>query len=189
MGRLSSKFPSLPTLDALFLLAGAAWGVSNTTGIQEALVSPMTALREAFQQAGTPREPELLGEWILIRNVATDEFVNGGHGPDYVEFNAEGLRREDAGNRVEWTLSFARGGDGKLRARSDTVWVPSGDISPVVFTTEGDILFEKEYGGDSSWIYRCRVSNSVQLVCLSKDHENGHGLEFRKVAAAGRPRR
>jgi hypothetical protein len=106
-----------------------------------------------------------------------------------VEFDPEGLRRKDVGNRLEWTLSFERAADGKLHARSDTAWVPTGDISPVVFNAEGDILFEKEYGGDGAWIYRCRVSNSVQLVCLLKDHEDGHGLEFRKVAAAGRPRR
>jgi hypothetical protein len=170
----------------LLHLAALAASFSKAEHVQQAAdESAMSRLRESFQRAGSPSERDLPGRWVLIRTVATERFTTGRNGPDHVVFDPEGIRRETRGEkRLEWTLSFERSDSGKLQVRSDTVWVPTGDFSPVDFSTEGDLLFEKQYGADSRWIYRCRASNTRQLVCLLKDHESGHGVQFRKISVA-----
>lgn len=187
MGHFSSQLRSFCTLAVVALLsAPATGGLWKFAHLEQGRVeSPMTRLRELFQRADSPREVDVLGSWVLIRHVLTEKFITGRDGPDHVLFDVDGVRREaQAGKELEWILVFSRGGAGKLQVKSDTVWVPTGDISAVDFNSEGDLTFEKQYGGDSDWIYRCRASNAGHLVCLLRGHESGHGVEFRKLAAA-----
>jgi hypothetical protein len=143
--------------------------------------SAMGQLRAAFDRAAPPRLGDLRGEWVLVRHVSTERFLTGGDGPDHLLFDPVGIRREVRnGTRREWTVTFACRGNQTCHAKSDTVWEPTGDASPVDVSTEGDALFEKQYGGDARWIYRCRAASATELLCLLRGHENGHGVVFRK---------
>jgi hypothetical protein len=61
--------------------------------------------------------------------------------------------------------------------------VPTGDSSRVEFR-ENELRFEKQYGGDARWVYRC-LTESGDLVCLLTGHESGHAVVFRKINNAG----
>jgi hypothetical protein len=120
----------------------------------------------------------LPGEWVLVRHLSTERFLTGRSGPDRVLFDPAGIRRTVTSR--EWTATFACS-DEKCHVKSDTVWEPTGDVSPVDFSSDGDAIFEKQYGGDARWIYHCRASNATELLCLLRGHENGHGVVFRKA--------
>ena len=143
---------------------------------------PMEQLRSEFERAAAARGNDLLGTWVLVRHVMTEAFITGRAGPDHLLSDSDGVRRDMSGRRrLEWRLTIERGTDHKLRAISETVWEPSGDSSVLEFTERGDFVFEKQYGGEGRWIYRCRRKDSRELICLLKDHETGHGVVFRKT--------
>ena len=139
-------------------------------------------LRQMFERSRNPSENELLGQWVLIRHVMTERFLTGRSGPDHVLFEANGIRRTNqSGSPLEWIVTFERRTDGKLRVRSDTAWVPRGDVANLDFDSPGEFRFEKDYAGDSAWVYRCREATNRQLLCLLSGHETGHGIVFLKM--------
>jgi len=100
----------------------------------------LNQLRRAFQQARAVRREELLGgRWVEIANVATERFINGRSGPDQVQFDVTRA--------------------GALQVVFETVWDGHGDVAPVHVASNGDVTFEKEYGGEGRWIYRCRAAS------------------------------
>lgn len=148
--------------------------------------SAMSRVRDSFRRASIPRLADLPGVWVLTRHVSTERFLTGGTGPDHALFDANGIRRTiDARARFEWTLEFQRTADGHLRAISHTVWFPTDDASDVVFRENRDLVFQKDYGGDRAWVYRCRALAPDHLVCLLDGSDTGHGVEFTKAAQQG----
>jgi hypothetical protein len=142
----------------------------------------MARLGDSFRKARRLQPAELLGIWVEITNVSTEMFETGRSGPDNVLFDIAGIRHEDQpGHPLDWTLTFRMAQEGHLQVTSDRSWGPTGDISPANFNSNGDLTFEKHYGGDAQWIYRCRAANSRRLVCLLRNHERGHGVEFLKT--------
>jgi len=160
--------------------ATAFQGTSDQPGIER---PSMSHLRRAFQRARRVRREELLGgRWVEIAYVATERFINGGSGPDHVQFDVRGIRRTDApGQPLEWTMTFRVTRAGALQVAFETAWDGLGDVAPVRVASNGDVTFEKEYGGEGRWIYRCRAASATHLVCLLRDHESGHGMEFLKM--------
>ena len=143
----------------------------------------MARLRDSFRKAKRAQPSELVGTWVEITNVFTETFLTGRSGPDHVLFDIAGIRRDDQpGHPLDWTLTFRTGRAEDLQVISDTAWVPTGDISSVNFDSNGDFTFEKQYGGDAQWIYRCRAANSNRLICLLRNHEGGHAVEFLRQA-------
>jgi hypothetical protein len=149
----------------------------------------MTSLRASFRRAVQPKPNELVtGLWVEITTIATERFVSGGSGPEHVLFDIEGIKRPDQHDYpFDWTMRF-RAVRGGLQATFESVGTPKGnrpDTAAVQFNAAGDLVFEKGYGGDGQWIYRCRAVNVQRLVCLLLDHENGHGVEFLRIADVG----
>lgn len=144
-----------PAVTVLLLMLLLAYKVGEAVRVQEpGAASAMGQLRAAFELAAPPRPKDLLGDWVLVKHVLTERFLTGRDGPDHVLFDPVRIRREGRnGTRGEWTVTFACRGDEKCHATSGTVWEPTGDVSPVEFSTDGDALFEKAYRGDSRWIY------------------------------------
>jgi hypothetical protein len=143
----------------------------------------MSHLRRAFQQARRVRREELLsGRWVEITNVMTERFVNGHAGPDHVQFDVRGIRRADVpGHPLDWTMTFRVTRSGALQVAFETAWDGGGDVAPVRVASNGEVTFEKEYGGEGRWIYRCRAASATHLVCLLRGHKSGHGMEFLKI--------
>jgi hypothetical protein len=155
--------------------------------------SAMIRLQASFRQASTPQKDDLLGTWVLIRHVATEEFITGMQGPDHVLFDPQGIKHgakrlgaspqeNNQLSPMEWRLTFRASSSGDPQVTSDTAWIPSGDTSSVHFTSEGDLIFEKDYGGDSKLIYRCRTLTARNLICLLRNREDSHGIEFLKIS-------
>jgi hypothetical protein len=155
--------------------------------------SAMIWLQDSFRRARTPQEKDLPGTWVLIRHVATEEFFTGMQGPDHVLFDPNGIKQgakrlglspqpDNERSPLEWTLTFHTNSAGQPQVRSDTAWIPSGDTSSVRFTSEGDLILEKDYGGDSKLSYRCRALTARNLVCLLRNREDSHGIEFLKTS-------
>lgn len=133
----------------------------------------ITELRRIFEQATMPRGDALVGRWVMIRHVMTERFIRGRNGPDHIIFDIQGIRSGGGPtNPLEWVLTL-RGMPLVARER---------DISSVGFNSAGELIFAKDYAGDSLWFYRCRLVNTQRLVCLMKDHEDGHGVEFFRSA-------
>jgi len=123
---------------------------------------------------------------MLIRHIMTAKFLKQPNGRDHQTFDLQGIRRDKSpGTPLEWTMTISAAKNGKLHLTSRTQWAPSGDVSPVTFNSEGEMLFTKDYGNDSKWVYRCRAWSPTRLVCLLQDHESGHGLEFNKMPLPG----
>src|SRR4051812_6312135 len=96
-------------------LAAAAVCVAAESGISQnaprLASAAMLQLRESFQRARAPHDNELLGTWMLIRDVSTEEFLTGMQGPDHLLFDPNGIRRDpqtsganSAEKPFEWTL-------------------------------------------------------------------------------------
>ena len=142
----------------------------------------MMVLQQMFKECKPPRPKDLPGDWMLIRHIMTAKFLKQPNGRDHQTFNIQGIRRDKSpGTPLEWTMSIGAAKNGRLRVTSHTQWEPTGDVSPLTFNSAGDMLFTKDYGHDSKWVYRCRAGSPTRLVCLLKDHEAGHGLEFTKM--------
>lgn len=160
---------------AFACLAGAQQQ-RNTPPSPSQATSPMLQVRALFRAAKPLKPAQLFGTWVKVKEVWTLQALTGHSGPDHVT----GMRRPDlAGAPVDWKLTFRRSA-GHIRAASQTAWQPSGDAFNVKFEANGDFIFEKQTGGDSNYVLRCRVSDSHDLVCLDT-HTNGHGIEFRKI--------
>ena len=147
----------------------------------------MASLRERFDRAASVKAGDLSGKWILIRNVMTQKFLTGHDGPDHVLFNDDGIHstsRFDGfspaapENQLEWVMTFTSGNASDIQVKLDTAWTPAGGIERVTLMPNGDAVFKKDYGGDSAWIYRCRLAAVSNLICVKQGQENGHGLEF-----------
>jgi hypothetical protein len=148
---------------------------------------PMAQLRDRFQKAAAVTPKELIGRWVVIRNITTQKFINGREGPDHVEFESDGVRsrteRKDVpqspqGEPLEWVSTFRMVPSGQVEVTSDASWLPTENKSPVTINANKEAVFTKAYGGDSAWIYRCRLAGPRNLLCLLRGHEDGHGIEF-----------
>lgn len=160
---------------ALACVAGAQQQ-RNTPPSPSQAASPMLQVRALFRAAKPLKPAQLLGTWVKVKEVWTLQALTGHSGPDHVT----GMRRPDlAGDPVDWKLTF-RGSAGHIHVLSDTAWQPTGNASDVKFKANGDLVFEKQTGGDANYLLRCRASDSHNLVCLDT-HTNGHGIEFRKI--------
>jgi hypothetical protein len=149
---------------------------------QPAADTPWAHLLKSFQQAKPPKPGDLPGEWVQTQNVSTSKFINGKDGPDFVQSDIQGIRRKDLpGGPLEWRLSINVAAGGRLQLTSHTAWVPTGDVSVASFNSQGDLIFGKDYGGDSMWIYRCRSASATNLVCVMKNPGAGHAIEFHKT--------
>jgi hypothetical protein len=161
--------------------------------------SPMAQLRSQFAAASSASQQNLLGRWVAVREIWTEEFLTGKTGADHVESDQNGLRRTAnsqsvvgrprsnvAGHPLEWTLTF-HNRDSHLQATSEVPWQPSGDISNIKFSENGDFTFTKDYGGDAEWVYRCRAASLSELICVL-DGGKGHGVVFRKMQDEQLPR-
>ena len=136
----------------------------------------MNQLQEFFKKAGQPNITDVKGSWMLTAYIETEKFITGEDGPDHILFDLNGIKGKD-----KWTLIFNSDVNGKIQATSNVGWIPTGDVSPVNFNSNGDMIFEKDYGGDGAWIFRCRDIDSIHLVCLLQGNENGHAMEFSKI--------
>lgn len=154
--------------------------------------SAMTRMRVLFDAAEPAKPENLLGEWVAVKEVWTENFLTGRTGPDHIEADENGIRRRQSGeysvgrprsvepgHSLDWKLTFRAHGE-SIQAVSDVPWPPTGDVSNVRFAANGDFVFDKDYGGDSMWSYRCRAVDPQRIVCLLKEAE-GHGVEFRKL--------
>ena len=161
--------------------------------------SPMARLRRQFAVSGSAEEENLLGRWIAVKEIWTEDFLTGKTGPDHVESDKNGLRRTSsslsvlgrprtnvAGNPLEWTLTFQNKAN-HLQATSEVPWEPTGDTSNVKFSKSGDFTFSKDYGGDALWTYHCRAATSSELICVL-DGGKGHGVVFVKKEGTHRDR-
>lgn len=129
-----------------------------------------------FSTAKPAKAAQLLGTWVKVSEIWTERDLTGGTGPDHVY----GRRRTNIpGSPVDWKVTFQKSA-GHVEATSDTVWQPSGDSSDVKFESNGDFIFQKQTGGDSNYVFRCRMAAGDELVCLDI-HVQGHGIEFRRV--------
>jgi hypothetical protein len=155
--------------------------------------TPMATLRDRFENAAAVKPADLAGDWVLIRNINTEKFITGGEGPDHVEFNAGGVQsqmlRQDVprptqDNPLEWVATFKMLPAGGVEITSHTSW-SGDDKSAVTITPTGEAVFTKSYGGDSPYIYRCRLATPRNLICLFRNHEDGHGVEFLKTMQVG----
>jgi hypothetical protein len=154
--------------------------------------SPMVRMQRSFAAAKPAKPENLLGTWVAVKEVSTEKFLTGRIGADHVEADESGIRRGEPGQStvgrprsilpghpLDWKLTFRKGGE-RIQAVSETPWEPTGDTSDVTFDSGGDFIFEKDYGGDAMWVYRCRAADLRRIVCLFKNAD-GHGVEFRKV--------
>ena len=161
------------TIAVLLLSAGMCHLAADT---------PWERLLRSFQQSKPPNVGDLPGEWVQTKDVSTSKSLNGHDGPDLVLSDIEGIRRKHLpGSPLEWRLSITVAADRRLHLTSHTAWIPTGDVSVASFNVQGDLIFGKDYGGDSMWIYRCRSVTSTHLVCVMKNPAAGHGIEFRKM--------
>jgi len=135
----------------------------------------MDQLRGLFTAGKPAKTGQLLGTWAKVREIWTEQALTGRNGPDHV-FDIR--RMNKTGHSTDWSLTFHDSG-GKLQATSYTAWKPTGDSSYVKFESGGDFVFEKQMGGDSNYIFRCRAINESELVCLDA-RSHGHAIEFRK---------
>jgi hypothetical protein len=157
---------------SLMLISAAA------AGAQAPARRDMTALSKDFKAAPVPAKSALLGRWILVTNVNTEHFITGRDGPDRVLAVPSGVR--DSAGKAYWTLEFRRGRNSRLTLTSDAAFV--GEYSPPMsFNARGELTFSQDYGGDSGYLYRCRMPNANTLICL--EAHPGHGVEFRRMTA------
>lgn len=141
--------------------------------------SAMVEMQERFAAAKPARRADLVGTWVAVKEVWTEKFLTGRTGPDHVASDENGIRRPNAplkstigrpqtavpGRPLEWRLTFRRHEDG-MEAESEVPWVPTGDVAQVAFGPNGDFRFEKQYGGDGRWIYRCRAVDPKNGSCV-----------------------
>ena len=108
----------------------------------------------------------------MIRYVATEQFLHGRPGPDHILFDLGGIRSGgDPTGPLEWVLTL----------QGSTLTANTRNISSIGFNAARELVFAKDYSGDSLWHYRCRSVNTQRLICLMKDHEDDHGVEFLKM--------
>jgi hypothetical protein len=149
----------------------------------------MASLRASFRRASRPQPSELVrGTWVEITNIATEQFVTGRSRPEHMLFDMEGIKRPELPKRpYDWTLRFSAA-QSAVVVTFESAWTPAGnrpDTATTHFDAAGDLVFEKDYGGDGRWIYRCRAASAQRLVCLLQNHETGHGVEFLRIDAGG----
>lgn len=166
-------------LALLVMLIGAApiFGANQT--------SSWSTFRRSFSQAHSVRPENLIGVWIHTRDIATHMYIDGRSGPDSDEYDPKGIRRPEVpGSPYDWRVTFEKT-QRRIKARSDSAWEPTGDVSSVQFESDGSFVFVKDYGADEGpSSFRCRVEADDTLICLEKS-ANGrtfeHGVEFRRV--------
>ena len=141
--------------------------------------SPMQALLAEFRAAHSPSAAELLGRWVLVLNVNTQAFLTGQSGPDHVEADSAGVRDGSKGSELYWVLDISKGADGQLIAKSTTTWA-GNETSLLRVSANDGVRFDKDYGGDSPYPYRCRLSGD-RLICVFDEPKPGHGVVFRRT--------
>jgi hypothetical protein len=133
--------------------------------------SPMVSLSKIFHGARRPKVEALVGKWILVSRITTEEFNSGREGQDIVKADPSGLRLQRVpGHPLDWELNLSSGASGHLEDLNDR-------HASIYLDSKGELTIEKDYGGDHLSTYRCRSASS-HLVCLLTGFENGSGLEF-----------
>lgn len=142
--------------------------------------TPMRRLLEAFRKASPPSAAQLLGRWVAIRTISTEDFITGRQGPDRESFDERGLRRrQEPGAPLEWTIVIGEV-DHKLTVKSHPVWSAETEY-PLDLKRGSELFLAAQFDGDTDETFRCRVSSSTNLVCLLMKHEYGDGVEFRQM--------
>ncbi|MEA2166480.1 MAG: hypothetical protein QOK37_4607 [Thermoanaerobaculia bacterium] len=161
-----------------FLTAGAM--SSAEAAGEPRLGTPMRHLLKQFRTAKSPSSGHLLGRWVQIRSISTERFLTGMEGPDHLSFEPAGLRREtESGRPLEWTLVISKTDD-ELTLKSNPFWSKERE-SPLRIDRGADLLIDAQFDADTEEGYRCRLSETGNLVCLLDRHEYGNGVEFRKM--------
>jgi hypothetical protein len=184
----SFERPEAGAIDILFResLPGNPAGVARTirvekhTGFLRSEQSPMEVLINEFSAAAPSKDDQVVGAWILVLNVNTENFLTGRSGADSVLADPSGVRDANLGNRPYWELVVDRGPDGSLLGRSRTTWT-ADEVSPITRGQDGDLRFTKDYGGDTGYRYRCRAVGADRLVCLFDRPNTGHGVAFSRM--------
>jgi hypothetical protein len=165
----------------LAAVASLAW--SHELCAQNQMAPPtrseMAKLLTDFRGGHPPAASEVLGNWIMVRNVFTEQFLSGRDGPDQVLADTRGIRDSTAPHTPYWEMRVTRDANGKLIGASRTTWT-GHDVSPMKFNNRGELTFLKETGGDSPYRYRCRMPTAKRLICIFDQAIPGHGVEFQK---------
>jgi hypothetical protein len=69
-------------------------------GALNARQTPMLRMEKMFADAKAAKPTELTGSWVLVKQVFTQEYVNGENGPDHVVANSHGIRHRDVAAQV-----------------------------------------------------------------------------------------
>jgi hypothetical protein len=161
-----------------FQLASMVLALVTSAALGQDPRRDMAALTKGFASATIPTAAQLVGNWILVTNVNTEQFLSGRDGPDQVRTDSAGVR--DSTGNPYWTLEFRSGRGGGMTLTSRAAFV--GEYSPpYAFDSKGEFTFVQDYGGDSGYRYRCRMPSTHALICL--EAHPGHGVEFRRLAS------
>lgn len=125
-----------------------------------------------------PEEKEILGRWLMVREIDTEQFLTGKAGPDHILFDERGVRDTTAGRPYKWALIVSLDNEGRLIGSSRTTWTRP-ERSRFDFSSR-EIMFSKDYGGHAPYHYRCRMPAANRLVCILDKANPGHAVEFRK---------
>jgi len=140
-------------------------------------IGPMLS---AFRAAGhAPEEKEILGRWLLVKEIDTEQFLSGRAGPDHILFDERGVRDTTSGHPYYWALMVTLDREGRLIGASRTTWT-GPETSRIEFKAR-EVTFSKDYGGDAPYHYRCRMPAADRLICIIDKPDPGHAVEFRKL--------
>jgi hypothetical protein len=120
-------------------------------------------LKNIFNAARFPSPSEVNGNWAAIG------FVYG-HPYQKNSLNCAGVKR---GSKFEWVI-LANGYSIEVDAigtyNQTTILKPDN---------KGSVTFSMDFEGDSTPVYRCRITDRGTLACLGSAY--GDGVEFKKM--------
>lgn len=132
--------------------------------------SEMGPMLSAFRAAShPPEEKELLGRWLLVKEIDQD----------HVLFDERGVRDTTSGHPYRWELTVTLDYEGRLIGASRTTWT-GPETSRIEFKAR-EVTFSKDHGGNAPYRYRCRMPAADRLICIIDKPDPGHAVEFRKV--------
>jgi hypothetical protein len=122
----------------------------------------------AFSTGRSPAAPELDGAWIAIGFVG-----------DYSSLNCDGVTRGDV---FEWVMiadQYSVDIDAIGAGLQRQAFVPDDS---------GSVTLTVDFGGDTSPVYRCRLTSRGTLACLLGESAWTSGVEFRRGPVRGEQR-
>lgn len=160
-------------------ISAQAGATTTTSSATDSKTPEMSRLLVDFRAATHPfEEKEILGRWLLVKAVDTEEFLTGRAGPEHTLADERGVRDTTSGHPYHWELTVTRDNQGKLIGASRTTWT-APETSRLDFNA-GEITFSKDYGGNSVYRYRCRLPAADRMICIFDTPDPGHAVEFRK---------